>query len=672
MSFAALTVDFTARLAGFEEGVNKASRDVDKLGSRVGAVASGINKAFAGLGIGLGVAGFAGIIKSAIDAQDELSKLSQKTGIAVETLAGLQHAADLSGVEVDQLAKGVRTFSVLVDEAANGQKSYQDKLVSLGLNYKQLKDLSPEKQFYALADAVSKLGAQDRAAAVSGALGDRLSVLVPLLSGGAAGVRELVTEGQRLNPVTAESARKAEEFNDNLDRLKKEAGLAGIELSTSLIPSLANTSTEMANLAREGHGALALLRGFAGIGKIPWDILIGDIEPARTAQERIKELREELGSLERKSKSGNGKLLQSIFGTPEEIQQQMTVIRNQIAALEKFGDKIYTPKQSASAGGTDTAAAQRECILNGGVWDGSKCRPRPTGGGSKKPQGPIDVFDNGSFITKDKGAADFIRKQYEAVNDLQGAIAGDAQGELDKYAAKLKSLISDTPIEKTRVLQENMQLLDQAFFDGKISAELHDQAVHNLTVHMQQDFEKTRTFIDRLDDNLKSTFENAANGARNFHDVLNNVINSMGNFLAKEGGKFAGAYITDALFGSPLKVASANGNAFMGAPALSAYSGSIVSSPTVFPFANGIGLMGEAGAEAILPLKRGRDGKLGVSMGGGGGVVVYNYYTIDARGADAGVEERIRRAIADSENRAVDRSVSQVQNLNRRGALRIT
>ena len=36
--------------------------------------------------------------------------------------------------------------------------------------------------------------------------------------------------------------------------------------------------------------------------------------------------------------------------------------------------------------------------------------------------------------------------------------------------------------------------------------------------------------------------------------------------------------------------------------------------PTVFPFSRGIGLMGEAGPEAILPLRRGRDGRLGVEM----------------------------------------------------------
>lgn len=58
--------------------------------------------------------------------------------------------------------------------------------------------------------------------------------------------------------------------------------------------------------------------------------------------------------------------------------------------------------------------------------------------------------------------------------------------------------------------------------------------------------------------------------------------------------------------------ANANGGVYS-SPGLSAYSSSVVSQPTVFPFAKGMGLMGEAGPEAIMPLKRGPDGKLGVS-----------------------------------------------------------
>ena len=57
--------------------------------------------------------------------------------------------------------------------------------------------------------------------------------------------------------------------------------------------------------------------------------------------------------------------------------------------------------------------------------------------------------------------------------------------------------------------------------------------------------------------------------------------------------------------------------------------GGVVDKPTLFPFAKGAGLMGEAGPEAIMPLKRSQDGRLGVeaAMGrySGSGSTTVNY-----------------------------------------------
>jgi phage-related minor tail protein len=84
--------------------------------------------------------------------------------------------------------------------------------------------------------------------------------------------------------------------------------------------------------------------------------------------------------------------------------------------------------------------------------------------------------------------------------------------------------------------------------------------------------------------------------------------------------------------------------------------GGVVGAPTYFPMSGGrLGLMGEAGAEAIMPLARGPDGRLGVRTasggggGGGGGVVTINISTPDVDGfrrSEAQVSAALARAVA--------------------------
>jgi len=81
--------------------------------------------------------------------------------------------------------------------------------------------------------------------------------------------------------------------------------------------------------------------------------------------------------------------------------------------------------------------------------------------------------------------------------------------------------------------------------------------------------------------------------------------------------------------------------------------GGVFSSPTMFPMRGGAGMLGEAGPEAIMPLTRGADGKLGVKTQGGGRAV---NVTMNITTPDAGGFRRSRTQIAAQMSRAISRA----------------
>jgi lambda family phage tail tape measure protein len=92
-----------------------------------------------------------------------------------------------------------------------------------------------------------------------------------------------------------------------------------------------------------------------------------------------------------------------------------------------------------------------------------------------------------------------------------------------------------------------------------------------------------------------------------------------------------GAYSGFGSSGTIINTYNANGGVY-DSPSLSAYSGQVVNRPTPFLFAKGAGIMGEDGPEAIMPLKRGSDGKLGIMAQGGGGIQLSQTFVIDGKG----------------------------------------
>lgn len=155
---------------------------------------------------------------------------------------------------------------------------------------------------------------------------------------------------------------------------------------------------------------------------------------------------------------------------------------------------------------------------------------------------------------------------------------------------------------------------------------------------------------------LRRAFDGVVFGGMNLSDALNTVAGSMINATYNSAMKpvtdhFAGA-ITQGMGGLMQNILPfADGAAFSQGRVMPFASGGVVSGATPFGMRGGMGVMGEAGPEAILPLTRGADGKLGVRSGGGGAAqVVMNITTPDVQGF-----QRSRGQIAAQLGRALGR-----------------
>jgi phage-related minor tail protein len=160
---------------------------------------------------------------------------------------------------------------------------------------------------------------------------------------------------------------------------------------------------------------------------------------------------------------------------------------------------------------------------------------------------------------------------------------------------------------------------------------------------------------------MASAFTSAAAGGKRFDDVLKSLALRLSNMALTAAFKpltqgLASGFqsLFSGLGGSLLGGSSDADKAIASAMAdvRPFATGGVIASPTYFPLGAGsLGLAGEAGPEAILPLARGADGKLGVAAGGGGAgaTITVNIATPDAasfRRSETYVTGQIARAVA--------------------------
>ena len=160
------------------------------------------------------------------------------------------------------------------------------------------------------------------------------------------------------------------------------------------------------------------------------------------------------------------------------------------------------------------------------------------------------------------------------------------------------------------------------------------EAWANQELALQQKLQRDQALYQIGSENFSSFLDAVVTGTGSIEDAFKAMTS---NIIKDLYDKYVGEYAADVAGDFLVSLLSANGNAF-GAGGVKMFAkGGVVDSPTAFRYSGGLGVMGEAGPEAIMPLKRNSQGKLGVQVSGGsnGDVNVSNHFNISANGDDS-------------------------------------
>jgi hypothetical protein len=277
-SLGTLTLNLVAQVGGFVSGLDKAERATEKWKKQVERDAKKIGVAFAAAGVAA-AAGLTALVKSSIDAADELSKTSTIVGVAIDDLSGLKHAAELSGVEFNELESDLIKFNKTTADAFEGIGAGAEAYEKLGVsvkntdgtlknNYELIQEVAD--QFQLMEDGAQK------AALAQDLFGRGGAKLIPLLNGGAEGLAEFREEAERLGLVLDQDTGKAaEEFNDNVDRLTKNVTGLGNQIATELLPELVDISRAFLDINDNGSAANSIAEGLGKTLKVVTATAIG-------------------------------------------------------------------------------------------------------------------------------------------------------------------------------------------------------------------------------------------------------------------------------------------------------------------------------------------------------------------------------------------------------------
>jgi hypothetical protein len=192
--------------AQWNRSLSQLDRGFQSLTGRVQGLAGGIFSLQGAIGTLLGGAGLLAITRGALEAADGIGKMADRLGLSTTAVQAYQYAAGLAGVSSEQFEAAIRKLN---QQIGNGTLRYQDT----------------ESALEAIAEQIQATSSgTERARIATEAFGRAGIQLIPMLQGGADGLRAAREEAERLGLVLDEKTiRQAEALNDEMSRLMQVA-----------------------------------------------------------------------------------------------------------------------------------------------------------------------------------------------------------------------------------------------------------------------------------------------------------------------------------------------------------------------------------------------------------------------------------------------------------------
>lgn len=690
MALATLSIDLQAKLADFQAGMDKAARLADRRAVEISRSLEGIRGGAVAIGGVLAgafsVSAVTQFVRATVDGIDALNDLADAAGTTVENASALEDIALRTGGSLDLVTGILVKFNDSLKNA-DGKNRVSQALQAIGVGAEELRRLDPAEALQRVAVRLAEYeDSGDKARLVQELFGRSVKDTAPFL-------KDLAAAGGLNATVTAEQAGEAEKFNKQLFELQKNLTDTARVLTGGALPALNKFLSSVTIASKE-------LGGLTGvIGVIP-EVLKGNV--FSNAADGVVFYTKKLEALQRQR--------EIIASDPNPIARRggLADIDEEIADLQKY-ERYYRSLFGATAedlGQSDPRELARRGRLAGSAQT-ITFTPSDQPKSPRAPSGPGDLGFNFepetdaqkralSLLTNNDVTA--AREYAQTLELLQQSLFEVSASEIPEVEAaiakltgvtqqgagstrtfhdeqqRLAELLGATATAELERQRDDMLLLAKAYEQGRLGIVGSAEAIERFN-------EAAQTRLGTLPDAMKAATDDmtafAEEAARNIQsslgatlkDVITGDMDDIGkrwtDLLADMAAQAAAAQIGQALFGGYgsngntqmggffgmvlSAFANADGNAF--APGVQAFArGGVFSSPTLFQFARGggfsLGVMGEAGPEAVMPLKRGRDGKLGVvSQSGGGGVevVINNYGSQPVRAREAADSRGNRR-----------------------------